>query len=80
MPSYGQAFAGAAPPPVDISRTKSKETASKIMITVPSPTIGALNDDLILQMVGAEPLRKQNKQIIELAALGYLSSKEDGVV
>ena len=58
MPSFGQAFAGVAPTPVDTSR----KTASKILITVPSPTIGGLNDELILQMVGAEPLKKKKKK------------------
>lgn len=28
------------------------------MITLPSPTLGGLDDELILQMVGAEKVRK----------------------
>lgn len=61
MPSFGHAFAGIPPPSVSTARTDRKHTrnqASKIMITLPSPTLGGLDDELILQMVGAEKVRK----------------------
>jgi hypothetical protein len=76
MPSFGQAFAGVPPSPLNTSTTKSRDTDTKILTTLPSPRTGGLNDDLILQMVGAKPARKQNTQLIELEGLGYVSNKE----
>lgn len=75
MPSFGQAFAGVSPPPP--VRTVRRDVVSKIMITVPSPTIGGLDDELILQMVGAAPSnwkgRKGTKQVFELQDLACAS-------
>jgi hypothetical protein len=72
MPSFGQAFAGVPQLPVD-TRARN-DVARKIMITLPSPTVGGLDDELILKMVGAEPVGRTNKPkhgagVIELDAM-----------
>jgi len=71
MPSFGHAFAGVPPAPVNTAKTR-RDAESKIFITVPSPTVGGLNDELILQMVGAGPVRKVSRSgqsAIELDAM-----------
>jgi hypothetical protein len=72
MPSFGEAFAGVPPSPIDTTKGR-KVVASKIMITLPSPTVGSLDDELILTMVGAETVGKKEKEKereIELGEMG----------